>query len=132
MSDPFFLTEFVSLDTHQLHQRGIMLHSNHNAFIHNGPYLAEVHFDWIEGRHIKCEQRGWLVNNIAQYGGNQLILEGDDLNFPNNLMQKIWEITESPMGTPFSDIKFGINKSLISFSENQLPFISWLNKNELN
>ena len=46
MNNPFFLTEFISIDTHQLHQRGILLHREHGAFIHNGPYSAGFHFEW--------------------------------------------------------------------------------------
>lgn len=129
--DTYFLTESVSLKYLRLIQTGIRLDKDRKEFVYEGPYTAEKHLAWIEHRRRRCQQRGWLAKDIINVGGDMQILFGKELSFPPDLMELIWKLTDSPTGTPYSEIKINEKISGLIYREIQIPFISWLHENTL-
>ncbi len=129
--DTYFLTESVSLEYQRLIQRGIGIDKDRKEFQYEGPYTQEKHYQWVEQRRRQCQQRGWLAKDIIKVGGDMQILFGEKLSFPPDLMELIWKLTDSPTGTPFSEIKIDEKISGLLYPEIQIPFISWLHKNTL-
>lgn len=115
-----------------LEQYGIGLRYADYAHPKAGNFNPELYSKWIEARRQLCQRRGWLARDIIKYGGDTQTLFGKQLTFPHHLMELIWELTDSPSGTLLDKIVIDKNKSGIIYPKIQIPFISWLNKNELN
>ena len=115
-----------------LEQYGIGLQYADYAHPNAGNFNHEVYSKWIEARRQLCERRGWLARDIIKYGGDTQTLFGKQLTFPHHLMELILELTDSPSGTLLDKIIIDKKKSGIIYPEIQIPFNSWLNKNELN
>jgi hypothetical protein len=114
-----------------LYHYGIGLHPKEYAHPDFGNSDPDRYNKWVAGRRVSCETPGWLVKNIAEYGGNFKIHLLKPPYLPNQLMKIIWKLTDSPTGTPLDQIIINRDKSLEINSDIQLPFISWLNKKEL-
>ncbi len=110
----------------------IHLQYNDPAYPRTGTFDPAHYLDWIEARRQGCERRGWLAKGIIKYGGNYQMRLLEEPYLPINLMELICELTDSPSGTTLDKIIIDKNKSGIIYPEIQIPFISWLNKNELN
>ena len=115
-----------------LEQYGIGLQYGEYAHPNAGNFNHETYSKWIETRRQLCELRGWLARDIIKYGGDTQTLFGKQLTLPHHLMELIWKLTDAPSGTPLDKIIIDKNKSGIIYPEIQIPFISSLNKNELN
>lgn len=114
-----------------LYHYGINL--DHSEYTHPkfGNANPHLYTKLITDRRVECENPGWLVKNLAKYGGNFLFHLLKPPYLPNQLMELIWKLTDSPTGTPLDQIIVDRDKSLEINSDIQLPFISWLNKKEL-
>lgn len=115
-----------------LEQYGIGLKYADYAHPNAGNFNHELYSKWIEARRQLCERRGWLARDIIKYGGDTQILFGKQLYLPPYIMELIWKLTESTSGTTLDKIIIDKDKSGIIYRKIQIPFISWLNKNELN
>ncbi len=111
---------------------GINLQYNDPSYKTNGTFSAEKFLEWIEVKRKACENRGWLARDIIKYGGDTQTLFGKQFTFPHHLMELIWELTDSPSGNALDQITIDKKKSGIIYQKIRIPFISWLNKNELN
>ena len=115
-----------------LEQYGIGLQYADYTHPNAGNFSQELYTKWIEARRQLCERRGWLARDIIKYGGDTQTLFGKQLTLPYHLMELIWKLTDSPSVTPLDKIIIDKKKAGIIYPEIQIPFISWLNKNELN
>ncbi len=129
--DFYFLTESVSLESQQLIQRGISLDLDHPMFEYKGAYTGEKHFAWADLRRRRCRKRGWLAKDIHDYGADIKMALKEHLSFPPEIMEIVWDKTDSPTGTPLNQIEINEKQSAIISLEIQLPALSWLHENEL-
>ncbi len=110
---------------------GINLDYTEYAHPEVGNFDSDHYMDRIESRRQLCAAQKWRAKDIQEFGGNFQIylLRSPDLT--DELMQLIWEWTQSPTGTPLDQINFNEKISRIKKPKSHIPIISWLHEIEL-